>query len=140
MNKIIRLLVITLPIIFCSCDFHTKSTLINSTKSNVVVEIHYDKDSIKKDWRNKSFYSLFVEKDLQKKKFIKVDTLNLIIDIKVIPKDTFQIDVNWGKKPTFQYIKNIKIFGKDTIILQNREKMKKVFQKQEDGKFVFEIR
>jgi hypothetical protein len=69
-----------------------------------------------------------------------VDTLNLIIDVKVIPKDTFEIDVNHGKKPKFEYIKNIKIFGKDTILLQDREEMKKVFQKQENGKFVFEIK
>ena len=78
----------------------------------------------------------------------KKDSIELFIDdtspndlgIKVIPKDTVQIDANRGNVLTFNYIKKIKIFGKDTILLENREKMKKAFRKIESGKFILEIK
>ena len=140
MKIIIKSLIFTLPIIFCSCDYYSTSSLINSTENNIYIEIQYDKDSIIKYWGNVSFYSLFVDEDIEKEKFIKVDTLNLIIDVKVIPKDTFEIETNHGKKPKFDYVKNIKIFGNDTILLLNREKMTKSFRKVKNGKFIFDIK
>ena len=105
MKKIIKTLIFTLPIIFCSCDYYSTSSLINSTENNIHIEIQYDKDSKKKYWGNESFYSLFVDKDIEKEKFIKVDTLNLKIDVKVIPKDTFEIETNHGKNQNLTILK-----------------------------------
>ncbi|MGQ7947563.1 hypothetical protein [Flavobacterium sp. WC2509] len=151
MKKTTRLLLITLLVIFCSCESYTTSSIINSSERNLYLEIQYDKDTIEKylgikiqndeDTIKKflggtsPFITLFVEENTQKSKFIKVDSLNCLIDIKITPKDTFEICVNRGSEPIFEYIKNIKIFGKDTILLQNREEMQKVFQKERTGKF-----
>jgi len=141
MKKLIRLFVFTLPIIFWSCDFFSTSSIVNSTEENLFVEIHYDKKQIRKDWNEDfSFNELFVKKNSQKYKLVKVDTLNYLIEFKVLPKDTLEVDVNRGKIPVFDYLKEIKIYGRDTILLDKKEEMSKVFRKMENGKFIFVIK
>ena len=45
------------------------------------------------------------------------------------PNEYFIIDLGIGDRPVFHYIEKIVLYGKDTIILNNKEKMTETFKK-----------
>jgi hypothetical protein len=141
MIKIIKIVIILVICVFISsCDRVFMALITNHSNHNATLEIIYDKDSLEKYWKGKS-YIPFLESQVMKSggTFISLDTINLIGKVKLLPNDEFVLESGIGKGPDFDLIEKISIISNTTIVLDSKEKMKNAFI-EKPGKVEFEIK
>ena len=123
--------------IIIACDPGFSAKISNKTDEDIIVKLQYDKNTLKEIWEEQS-YIPYIKTILQNGgTLMKLDTINLIAEIKLIPTESFIVQAGIGKRPSFDKVRKISIFGKDSIILDTKDKMLDVFESV--GMYVYEL-
>ena len=130
--------IFVLLFILQSCDPGYDAKIINQSEKTIKVIFEYDEKIILKNIeRNVSFIPEVIYNNENSRTLFEIDTTNFIVTSIVQPKDTLDLEMGIGTRPTFRNIKMIKIYGTDSTYLKNKEKMNKAFT--EKGKYQYEL-
>lgn len=112
-----------------SCDPLYVANIENATSKDVEIELVFDKKILEHEWKDMPHrHHDFQSAINQSVKVLSVDTINLITNLLLIPNESFKLESGIGISPLFYYYENIIIYGKDTIVLDNKEKMTRAFK------------
>jgi hypothetical protein len=134
-----RLTGLIIIIMICSCDPVFRTMILNDTKQDIDIEIQFDKNGLEKYWNGRPYISFLQGKVNDGGTLISFDTINLISIIKLKPNEIYNVDGGIGGGPEFDLIKKISIFGKDSIILDNQDKMREASKETETRRFELKI-
>jgi hypothetical protein len=129
-------LILLLCISIYSCDIFSFAEIINKSDKEITVEILYDQADLEQVPGLKSIKPYFSNET----QLISFDSLTMIGKLKIEPKDSLCIASNRGSSPRFEFIKSLKIFTNDTIVLTNRNEISKLFIETSPCIFTWEIK
>lgn len=135
-----KFLKIVLFLLFCistySCDIYSFAEIINKSDKEITVEILYDRAELEQVLGLKSFKPYFPNEA----QLISFDSLSMIGKLKIEPNDSLCIASNRGSSPRFNFIKSLKIFADDTIVLANRNEISELFKETSPCLFTWKIK
>ena len=135
-----KFLKIVLLLLLCistySCDVSSFAEIINKSDKEITVEILYDRAELEQVPGLNSIKPYF-SNEMQ---LISFDSLTMIGKLKIEPKDSLCIASNRGSSPRFKFIKSLKIFANDTILLTNRDEISELFKETSSCIFTWEIK
>jgi hypothetical protein len=132
MNRI--LLFLLASILFSSCDTASFTQIINTSDKNIEVTVAYNKKELNKLPGRKPIKPYIRDKG----KLLTFDSLHIVAKFRLLPKDTLNLSTTRGSSPSFQFIKSITIFGKDTVLLDSEKAMRDRFKESGEGTFALE--
>lgn len=129
-----------LVFIIQSCDPVFNTRLSNKSSADIILEIQFDKENIESTWGGRP-YIPYLEGILNGGgTTIQFDTIKLISKTKIRPTESFEIEEGVGTQPDFFAIKKMTIYAIDTLVLDNKEKMKAAFTEVNTRNFELEIK
>ncbi|RTY94005.1 hypothetical protein [Flavobacterium sp. GT3R68] len=122
----------------CSCDPRSSAIIVNNSQKDFRLKIQYDKESLEKVLKKDQIIPFLKNTIPYNQMVIRLDTINLISEIKVLPQDSIRVDSGRGFCPRFNEIKSITIYTDPIIELKSKKSMMESF-KQNGNLFILEI-
>jgi hypothetical protein len=120
MNLSQKIATIFLILILASCENYYSSSIINNTKSQIVVHVKMDQKAIEK-WKS----------EYLKKGLLVGNEKRNDYEIKINPSESYELAGRLHSKPDFEEIKEIEIYSGDTLLLKCRKnQMQKLFSSE----------
>jgi hypothetical protein len=134
-----RIFFIFIICLIYSCDRFYSIEVANTSTNNYSISIEFDREALKNQTAENRSY-ITQNSDYWNKILIKFDSINLISEYKLLPKDTFRIEDGRTGSEKFKYIKRIKIFAEDTIVLNGKKELEEAFRNFRDNEFIISIK
>ena len=124
-----------------SCDYGYSAKVINNSKTDILIEMKFDKAIMKEQIMKGRPYKNNIETFMnQGGILISFDTINQISKRKIRPNESYIVDEGLGGRPDFSEFISIIIYSQDTLVLDSKVKIEEAFKKIKARTFVLEIK
>lgn len=128
-------MIILISVMILSCDPVFRTEVVNKTHSNVLLELKFDKTEIESVWQGRPYIDYIKGVLNGGGTLLNFDTINLVSNLKISPDESFTLEGGVGVRPDFFGIKYIIVYADDTLLLDNKDKMKKAFLETDVRKY-----
>lgn len=141
MKNIALILVLGLIITGCVYDQFNLSQIKNNSKSDVKIEILYNKETFENNWDSKPYIPYLRSFGLDSgAALIDLDTINLIGRYNLRRNVVFDLGMSSGKFPNLDKFKKVTIIYPDSSLESiASSEMGEKFKKNDDGEYVWAI-